>query len=166
MTGAAAWHINADEPDLIDYDMTFKLPAQDALYAPDAYRSSDHDPVVTGLQLQYSFSGFFAPIANPPQLNRVKAGSSVPMKFSLGGDYGVDIVAAAYPQSVEIDCDSGATGAGTATATAGGSALAYDAELDQYVYVWQTDATWAGTCRRFVLRLDDGSEHFADFRLR
>jgi uncharacterized protein len=40
------WHINADEPDLIDYDMTFKQDAQDALYAPDAYRSSDHDPVI------------------------------------------------------------------------------------------------------------------------
>ena len=34
-TGTTIWHINADEPDLIDYDMTFKLPAQDALYAPD-----------------------------------------------------------------------------------------------------------------------------------
>jgi VCBS repeat-containing protein len=40
------WHINADEPDLIDYDTSFKLPAQDLLYAPDAYRSSDHDPVI------------------------------------------------------------------------------------------------------------------------
>jgi hypothetical protein len=43
------WHINADEPDLIDYDMTFKQDAQDELYAPDAYRSSDHDPVVISL---------------------------------------------------------------------------------------------------------------------
>ena len=49
ITGVTDWHINADEPDLIDYDMTFKLPAQDALYAPDAYRSSDHDPVIIGL---------------------------------------------------------------------------------------------------------------------
>ena len=43
------WHINADEPDLIDYDMSFKQDAQDALYAPDAYRSSDHDPVVISI---------------------------------------------------------------------------------------------------------------------
>lgn len=43
------WHINADEPDLIDFDTSFKLPAQDALYAPDAYRSSDHDPVIITL---------------------------------------------------------------------------------------------------------------------
>jgi len=45
------WHINADEPDLIDYDMSFKKTAQDALYAPDAYRSSDHDPVIVSLRL-------------------------------------------------------------------------------------------------------------------
>lgn len=51
VTGASAWNINADEPSLIDYDMTFKKPAQDALFAPDPYRSSDHDPVIVGLNL-------------------------------------------------------------------------------------------------------------------
>ncbi|WP_228479395.1 ExeM/NucH family extracellular endonuclease [Microbacterium atlanticum] len=51
VTGAAAWNVNADEASLIDYDMTFKAPAQDAIYAPDEYRSSDHDPVIVGLSL-------------------------------------------------------------------------------------------------------------------
>ena len=51
VTGATEWHVNADEPDLIDYDMTYKLPAQDALYAPDPYRYSDHDPVIVGLNV-------------------------------------------------------------------------------------------------------------------
>jgi len=50
-TGATEWHINADEPDILDYDMTFKQPAQDALYEPNAYRSSDHDPVIIGLDV-------------------------------------------------------------------------------------------------------------------
>jgi uncharacterized protein len=49
VTGAADWHINSDEPDLLDYDTSFKPPAQDAIYEPNAYRSSDHDPVVIGL---------------------------------------------------------------------------------------------------------------------
>ena len=31
--------------------MSFKQPAQDALWAPDPYRSSDHDPVLVGLEL-------------------------------------------------------------------------------------------------------------------
>lgn len=48
---ATTWAVNADEPSLIDYDMTFKKTPQDELYAPDAYRSSDHDPVLIGLEL-------------------------------------------------------------------------------------------------------------------
>jgi Ca2+-binding RTX toxin-like protein len=51
VTGVTVWHINADEPDLIDYDTSFKGPNQVAIYAPDAYRSSDHDPVIVGLDL-------------------------------------------------------------------------------------------------------------------
>jgi hypothetical protein len=51
VTGATSFHINADEPDILDYDMTFKLPAQDALYEPLPYRASDHDPVIIGLTL-------------------------------------------------------------------------------------------------------------------
>ena len=49
VTGAADWHINSDEPDVFDYDTSFKPTAQDMLYEPNAYRSSDHDPVVIGL---------------------------------------------------------------------------------------------------------------------
>ena len=49
VTGATEWHINADEPDLLDYDMTFKQPAQDALFEPNEFRSSDHDAVRVGI---------------------------------------------------------------------------------------------------------------------
>ena len=51
VTGAASWHINADEPDILNYDMSYKKPAQDALYEPNEFRASDHDPVIVGLQL-------------------------------------------------------------------------------------------------------------------
>ena len=51
MTGAAEWHINSDEPSVLDYDTTFKPAEQEALYAPDQYRTSDHDAVVVGLDL-------------------------------------------------------------------------------------------------------------------
>src|SRR5690606_19014552 len=52
VVGAAAWHANSDEPSLIDYTMAFKQDAQDALFAPDPYRASDHDAVVIGLELE------------------------------------------------------------------------------------------------------------------
>jgi predicted extracellular nuclease len=50
--GVAEWHINADEPGVLDYNTNFKSIGQIvSLYAADAYRSSDHDPVVVGLDL-------------------------------------------------------------------------------------------------------------------
>ena len=51
VTGATIWHINADEPDILDYDTTFKQPEQDALFEPNAFRSSDHDAVIVGLDM-------------------------------------------------------------------------------------------------------------------
>ena len=53
VTGLTMFHINADEPDILDYDTSFKLPPQDALYESLPYRVSDHDPVIVGL----SFGG-------------------------------------------------------------------------------------------------------------
>ncbi|WP_420934605.1 ExeM/NucH family extracellular endonuclease [Alteromonas sp. A081] len=47
---ATVWHINADEPRVFDYNVEFKTDMQlSTYYAPDAYRSSDHDPVVVVL---------------------------------------------------------------------------------------------------------------------
>lgn len=41
------WNINADEPAILDYNTEFKSKAQQqSLYAPDPFRSSDHDPVL------------------------------------------------------------------------------------------------------------------------
>jgi hypothetical protein len=51
VTGVADWHINADESDVVDYDTSFKPVEQEALYEPNASRSSDHDAVVVGLNL-------------------------------------------------------------------------------------------------------------------
>jgi hypothetical protein len=51
VSGATIWHINADEPDLLDYDTSFKSPEQAALFEENAYRSSDHDPVIIGLDV-------------------------------------------------------------------------------------------------------------------
>jgi predicted extracellular nuclease len=46
-------HLNSDEPSVLDYNMNFKSAAQlSGLYAPDAFRASDHDPVVVSLTLQ------------------------------------------------------------------------------------------------------------------
>jgi len=51
VTGTAAWHINADEATLLDYTLSFKAPAEQNLWEANPYRSSDHDPVIVGMQL-------------------------------------------------------------------------------------------------------------------
>ncbi len=49
VTGAAEWHINADEPVIADYNTEFKT--DDPFDAATVYRASDHDPIVVGLAL-------------------------------------------------------------------------------------------------------------------
>ena len=48
VTGLTEWHINADEPDLLNYDNSFN---NGDFYNPDVFASSDHDPVIVGLDL-------------------------------------------------------------------------------------------------------------------
>ncbi|KWD51663.1 endonuclease [Burkholderia ubonensis] len=46
------WHINADEPVALQYTLAYKSAEQQRTwYAPDAYRSSDHDPVLVDIAL-------------------------------------------------------------------------------------------------------------------
>ncbi|KVK71794.1 ExeM/NucH family extracellular endonuclease [Burkholderia sp. MSMB1498] len=46
------WHINADEPVALQYTLAYKSAEQQrTYYAPDAYRSSDHDPVLIDVAL-------------------------------------------------------------------------------------------------------------------
>ncbi len=166
VTGAADWHINADEPDVVDYDTTFKPPEQDALYEPNAYRSSDHDAALVGLeQTAGPFAGFFAPVAGLPAVNTVNAGQTVPVKFSVSGDQGLDVIASGFPRSAPIACGSPALVTGTvATVAAGRSGVSYDPSTDTYTYAWKTEKAWAGTCRQLVVRLADGTFHHANFR--
>ena len=124
----------------------------------------------------YDFSGFFSPVDNPDvATNKAKAGSSIPVKFSLGGDEGLDIFATGtnpttnetftYPTSTAMTCDStDELDAIEETVTAGGSSLQYDAALDQYTYVWKTNKAWAGTCRQLVVKLADDTYYRAYFQ--
>ena len=113
----------------------------------------------------YNFSGFFQPVDNLPTLNVVKAGAAVPLKFSLSGDQGLNIFAAGFPAAQQIVCDSGtAQDAIEETVTDAPSSLSYNAASDTYTYLWKTNKAWAGTCRQLNVRLNDGTEHMANFK--
>jgi hypothetical protein len=73
------------------------------------------------------------------------------------------ILAAGSPSSSTMACPAGAL----EDKLEGGDndgASGLRASGSQYTYYWKTSATWAGTCRSFVLRLNDGSTHEALFR--
>lgn len=53
VTGADKYHINADEPSVLDYNTEFKSAGQvTSFFSADQYRASDHDPVLVGLHLE------------------------------------------------------------------------------------------------------------------
>jgi len=117
--------------------------------------------------VQYDFAGFFQPVDNLPVFNVVQAGRAIPVKFSLSGFKGMGIFAVGSPSSGPVACNSSDPASDlTETVTAGGSSLNYDPTTDQYIYVWKTDQSWAGTCRQLVVTLNDGSIHRANFRFR
>jgi len=118
-------------------------------------------------ELSYDFTGFFQPVDNPGStgvMNTLKAGSAVPVKFSLGGNLGLDVLASTSPGSSAYPCTGGTEDAVEVTVTAGASSFTYDVTAGQYVYVWKTDKTWAGTCRKLTVTLKDGTSHQALFK--
>jgi hypothetical protein len=163
VTGVAEWHINADEPIALDYNVEFKTANQvNTFYAPDAFRSSDHDPVVVAINLiqPFAWSGFFSPVG---EWNTVHAGQAVPIKFSLGGNRGLDIFAAGSPSSTQVPCEGFAPGVYEPTVNPGNSSLTYDPVADRYTYVWKTQKAWTNTCRQLLVTLADGTSHTAIF---
>ena len=115
--------------------------------------------------LPYNFTGFFAPIDNPPFFNEMKAGQAAPVKFSLGGNQGLNIFAAGSPSSVQISCAGGdPIDAVEETETAGQSSLSYDSTTDRYKYTWKTENSWKNTCRQLNVTLRDGTVHSAKFK--
>jgi hypothetical protein len=116
--------------------------------------------------ITWPFTGFFPPVANSG-FNSANAGSAVPVKFSLGGDRGLGILADGYPVSVQVNCTTGAPiGSPAPTSSAGGTGLTYDPTANQYSYVWKTDKSWSGTCRELQVLLVDGTLHTARFRFK
>jgi hypothetical protein len=160
----------------LDNDGTFETPGQTATFtAPAApatltvrVRATDTGGLsaidTATVNVIWDFSGFFPPVDNPPTINGVKAGQAVPVKFGLGGDQGLAVLAAGSPTvSGPVSCVSPSAGPGTAAASAGGSSLQYDPSTDQYTWAWKTDKVWAGTCRILTVTLVDGTTHQALF---
>ena len=99
-----------------------------------------------------------------PTVNSAKAGSAVPVTFRLGGDRGLDVLAAGYPRTTTAGC-TGTTDEVERSVSPGGATLTYDGAAGTYTWVWKTLKGSAG-CRDLVLRFRDGTELTARFQLR
>ena len=87
-------------------------------------------------------------------MNTVNAGAGVPVVFKLPGNQGLNIFENGSPQSQTVNCQDWASAPTdpieSTVSTPGG--LTYDATSDTYTYVWKTTKSWAGTCRRLILK--------------
>lgn len=117
VTGVTEWHINADEQPLFDYNDTVRDTGESTferestalpIYAADRYRTSDHDPVLLGLDL-------LPP--QPPTIDPI-ADVTVPEDTVVGP-------IAVHVGDVETD-----PGALTVTATSSNTALVPDTAIE------------------------------------
>jgi hypothetical protein len=145
----------------------------------DTSTVGDHSFAVTGTdkagnvtvvthhyQVVYTWNGFFSPVTNTGDgLNLVHAGDLIRLGFSLDGDRGSNVFAGGFPTSEVIPCPSGGTPHSVPAAGPGATTgLSFGNASGHYTYGWQTQSGWANTCRRFELKLNDGTTtvHSAD----
>jgi uncharacterized protein len=249
VAGVVEWHINSDEPTVLDYNTNFKSPGQLAsLYAPDRFRVSDHDPIVVGLDaatdrpsvdaggpylveelgtvqltatgsdptndaltfawdldglpgfeesgdkvtfaagsLQapqtitvtvrvtdehgqfaedtaeidviWDFGGFVTP-SNPAGVTQVKAGASLPVRFSLDGDQGLEVLGGEVLFQRHA-CPTGASIGGPIVAEQA-EPFSYDPLTDTYRFVWKTKKAWVGWCGTLAVPLADGQTYMLE----
>ncbi|MFB0958670.1 MAG: HYR domain-containing protein [Clostridiaceae bacterium] len=173
--GALVQYDPATAFDLVDQDVEITYSQNSGTWFPLGTTTvvvtakDDYGNTATGsftVTVKYDFKGFFQPV-DMSKVNIAKAGSAIPIKFSLGGDMGLNIVAEGYPKVLTFIVDTDAdTDIIETTVTAGASKLTYDPIADQYIYVWKTDKSWSGTGKKLIVVLQDGTSHEAKFQFR
>lgn len=95
VSGATIWHINADEPNFLDYHLT------NAFYSSDQYRSSDHDPILIGLD----FSKDIAPLAFSQKIESTMQNNLIQIRLEAIDEYNRPLIFAITenPENGTID---------------------------------------------------------------
>jgi hypothetical protein len=114
--------------------------------------------------LTFPYKGFLGSAKNPPMVNVIGPSDVIALKFNLGGDRGLGVIAAGYPSSSKIACANGPLNKAEDIDTSK-RGLYYDTKTSTYRYVWQADKSSKGTCQLFTLKLVDGTEHQLLFKI-
>lgn len=131
--------------------------AGNASYAPAAQATQSVGVV-------YPFTGFLGSIVNAPSFNTARAGSTVSLEFSLGGDRGLGVLGAGSPTIVSLP-GCGTTPSGLeAPAVVPNRSLTFNKRSGNYTVSFGSDRSWAGSCRQVVVRLSDGTDHRVNFQ--
>jgi hypothetical protein len=117
----------------------------------------------------YGFNGFFEPVNNPMTLNVGKAGRTFPLKFKLplcAGGYvsRPNVVTAIAYRAITCDTFLPQDQLPADAGTSGASGLHYDATEQQWIFNWQTSASFANKCHELRFDFDNGSYRTALFK--
>ena len=112
--------------------------------------------------VSYGFGGFYRPVDNLPTVNVVKAGSAIPVKFSLGGDQGLNVFASGYPASVNDVCSAQRRMRSRKRSPPVAAASAMTRQRPVQLRL-EDRQELGGHCRQLQVKLRDGSSRWAAF---
>ncbi len=141
------------------YDVSMRVTDNDG--------SVDFDSVGGFNVTMYRFGGFSKPLKPEPYMNSARAGSTLPVKWTLFRSDGAPVTAPTSFVNVQVqqvDCVAGSR-IGQATAARSPSGL-QSPSAGSWQYDVATSKQWAGSCRTLTVMLDDGITEGRSVRVR
>lgn len=117
------------------------------------------------VRTKYDLDGFFAPVLNATDgVNTVKAGRTIPLKFSLGGDFGLGVIAGGQPTLTAFQCPNTVNPPIDPADPVPQSQLRFDSGSSHYTYLWKSESIYAGNCYTLTFTFTDGQALQAKFQ--
>ena len=106
----------------------------------------------------YTFSGFTRFANGKPIKDWAIPGHRIFLGFELGKNWGDDVMLPESPSVRQVSCTTGApVGPSQPAVGVGGVAPHFSAKDGTYVWEWDSDPAWGGTCQELTFDFNDGS---------